>query len=118
MEGIRHIGSHIGKRVSLLLPVEIVGVRGHYWRNSARGFRRTDRDKLISVGIRQRLQQHAIYDAEDRRVTPNPQCENDQRYCRETGTLAHHSETITEILQKSVHRPPLARLRLAGWWSG
>ena len=71
------------------------------------------RDKLISAGIRERLQQHAIYDAEDRRVTPNSQCKNDHHYRRETGTLVHDPETITEILQKRVHCPPLDRLRLA-----
>src|SRR6516162_5083450 len=114
VERVKDIGSHIGKRVSLLLPVEIVGIGGHYWRNSARRFRGTDRDKLISAGIRQRFQQHAIYNAKDRGVTPNPQSKNDQHYRRETGILAHDSETITEILQKSIHCPPLVRLRLAG----
>ncbi len=45
-----------------------------------------DRHELVGIGIRQRLQQHAVDDAEHRGVRAATDCEREQRYGREQRT--------------------------------
>ncbi|PZR72942.1 MAG: hypothetical protein DLM52_11940 [Chthoniobacterales bacterium] len=57
----------------------------------------------LGIGIRERTQQHAIDHAEDHSRAGDAEHERDGCYDGETGSLAQHSQAITNVVQKRVH---------------
>jgi hypothetical protein len=56
-----------------------------------------DEDQPVAILVRQRLQQHAVDDTEDRGVRPDPQTERDHRENGESRILEQRSRAVAKI---------------------
>ena len=57
----------------------------------------------IGLGIGQRLQQHCVDNAEDRRVGPHPECNGDDGDAGKRNVAEQVSERVSEVLRKAEH---------------
>ena len=57
----------------------------------------------IRIGVRQRLQQHAIDDAEDRAVCADAERQRDNCDHGKSGTLDKTAKRVTDVLPEGVH---------------
>src|SRR6185437_5247739 len=71
-----------------------------------------DGHHLLGMRIRQRIQQHAVHDAENRRVRSNSERQRQYRNRRKSRRLRQHPQRISNILHQRVHVSPRA-LRLS-----
>jgi hypothetical protein len=66
-------------------------------------------DQLVGVRVRQGLQQHAVNDAEDRRVRADAEGEREDGGRRETGLLPQHANGVAHVLQEILKETTLRR---------
>ena len=62
-----------------------------------------DTDQAVRLRIRQRLEQHAVHNAEDRAVGPDTEAERHDRDDGEAGCLEESSQGVANVLAQVVH---------------
>ena len=66
-----------------------------------------DADQALGLMERQRLQQHAVHHAEDRRIGADPQREREGGQRREAGLLPQHARGVAQILPEIGEQKPV-----------
>ena len=100
------IGRHAVEALCLSLPVvKISGRNYEQWNTGEAGLRRHMIERHQPVGLieGQRLQQHGIYHAKNRRVRPDPEREHQHRDRGEARILAEHPQTVANVLPEICH---------------
>ena len=69
----------------------------------ARGVARVDPGEPLGRGERERLQQHGVHDAEQRRIGADPERQRDEREQREPGRVRQPSKRVTQVLDEVGH---------------
>jgi hypothetical protein len=101
---------HLLEDVVLTLPVEIVGGRngeGSHPREGCRGRRMPDPHEPRGIGIRQRLEQDRVDDAEDGGVGADAESQDGNRGQGKSRALHEEPRSVPQILPK--HRHDLSR---------
>jgi hypothetical protein len=89
--------------------VDDLGVREPRVRDFGQCQRLSEIEQLLAPLVRQRSKEHAVDDAEDRRVRANAQSERDDRGDGESRTLAKRANREPQILTDAAHGfPPVA----------
>ncbi len=89
---------HIGEHRVLRAPIEVIRPAHPLLLDAPLGTALPQRDQPVRLGIRQRPEQHAIDDAEDRRVRPDAQREREHGDGGEAGVLQQLAEGEFEVL--------------------
>ena len=63
-----------------------------------------NRDDPVGVAEGEGLEQHGVDDAEDRRVRPDPEREDDDRGGRESRALGQDAQPVSNVLPELCHR--------------
>ncbi len=99
VEVIAAEGAHIGEGTAFAAPIEEIRVRHRALRELRRGLE--DHQQPVRIGIRQRLQKHAVHHAENGRVRPDAQRQRQHRDGGEAGVLAQRAESVAKVLPKA-----------------
>ncbi len=62
--------------------------------------------QLAAIAIRQRAKEHAVHNAENRRVGADAKGQSDDCGGRKSGVLEQHAGAIADVLQERLHGPP------------
>ena len=71
-------------------------------KNRDRGHSLRHHTQRRRIPKRQGPQQHGVYDAEDRGIGSDPDCERQHRDRGKTGILQKHAKSVTQILPKKM----------------
>ena len=63
--------------------------------------------QAVGLVVRQRLEQHTVNEAEDRRVGPDPQREREHRDGGESGALGERPACVPQVGEQGVHHSDL-----------
>ena len=100
---------HQAVEVRRLIPVGKELLDRHADVGAAERRRRlTDEDQPIAVSVGQRLEQHAVNDAEDRRIRANPEAQREDGQQREAGTLPQRAHRVSQVVLQLIRHdgPP------------
>src|SRR5439155_25994573 len=94
---------HLSEGAILLAPLDEIQVRGAVLRDSFRQLLLKHDHQLIRIRIRQRLQKHCVYHAENRCISADAERERKHRYGGKCWILPQHSECVPKVLEECLN---------------